>query len=643
MAYLFNRILFLFFACICTLTAQASNVSLFDIANQPLTYAKEVHEATYLTLNTAALKQAYQANQQTAVFTLPINQNRNLTLNLQQFDILAKGFNVQTGNNQKVPYQKGLYYRGTVQGETKSIVTISVFGDMVMGLITLADGSNYVLGEIEDARYSSRTDYILYNDRNLLITNNYNCETDNIPQPFYNPNDLGINPHQIDNSRALTDTVMIYFQCDYHLYQNKGSVANATNYATGLFNQVATLYANENINIAISEIYVWSSNDPYTTSSSSAALDAFQAQLNGNFNGDVAHLLSTEPSGNGGVAYLNVLCDNKYWAVGYSNINSYYSAVPTFSWTVECVTHELGHNLGSPHTQACVWGTNGNQALDNCYYTEGSCRSGPAPSNGGTIMSYCHLTSYGINLNNGFGTQPGNLIRSRVGAASCLSGTGGSNPQACTDTYESNEKRTTAKTIPKSTTISAKIGSSTDRDWFKFSITSTKDITVTLSNVAADYDMVVYKGTTQVGISENSYPYNETVFLDNATSGTYYIGVYGWNGQYNATLCYNLLASIANPLLPLDDANKTDLTSQFTVFPNPVNNMATLQLTTNNDTQAKIVLTDLSGRIVSQQTTKLYAGKNQTNIDTQTLPNGMYLVTIDYNGSRVTQKMLVQH
>ena len=142
MAYLFNRILFLFFACICTLTAQASNVSLFDIANQPLTYAKEVHEATYLTLNTAALKQAYQANQQTAVFTLPINRNRNLTLNLQQFDILAKGFNVQTGNNQKVPYQKGLYYRGTVQGETKSIVTISVFGDMVMGLITLADGSN---------------------------------------------------------------------------------------------------------------------------------------------------------------------------------------------------------------------------------------------------------------------------------------------------------------------------------------------------------------------------------------------------------------------------------------------------------------------------------------------------------------------
>ena len=32
-------------------------------------------------------------------------------------------------------------------------------------------------------------------------------------------------------------------------------------------------------------------------------------------------------------------------------------------------------------------------------------------------MSYCHLTGYGINFNNGFGTQPGNKIRAEVAAA----------------------------------------------------------------------------------------------------------------------------------------------------------------------------------------------------------------------------------
>lgn len=43
-------------------------------------------------------------------------------------------------------------------------------------------------------------------------------------------------------------------------------------------------------------------------------------------------------------------------------------------------------------------------------------------------MSYCHLTSVGINFNNGFGPQPGDLIRNRVLAASCLSSCGNPDP-----------------------------------------------------------------------------------------------------------------------------------------------------------------------------------------------------------------------
>ncbi|MBK8195225.1 MAG: fibronectin type III domain-containing protein [Lewinellaceae bacterium] len=104
-----------------------------------------------------------------------------------------------------------------------------------------------------------------------------------------------------------------------------------------------------------------------------------------------------------------------------SAINTSYQNVPVFSWTVEVVTHELGHNLGSWHTQSCNWPGG---ALDNCYPTEGGCSPGPAPANGGTIMSYCHLTNYGINFNNGFGTLPGNRIRDKVQAATCLSASG---------------------------------------------------------------------------------------------------------------------------------------------------------------------------------------------------------------------------
>src|SRR5690606_31001667 len=65
------------------------------------------------------------------------------------------------------------------------------------------------------------------------------------------------------------------------------------------------------------------------------------------------------------------------------------------------------------------WNGN-NTAIDGCYTTEGGCSNPGIPSGGGTIMSYCHLTSAGINFSLGFGTQPGNVMRNRVSASGCL-------------------------------------------------------------------------------------------------------------------------------------------------------------------------------------------------------------------------------
>ncbi len=214
---------------------------------------------------------------------------------------------------------------------------------------------------------------------------------------------------------AADKCVRVYLECDYALNQNKGGVAGATNFITAVFNNLATLYANEQITTIISQVFVWTTQDSYPTSSSSSALTTFK-NTRPTFNGDLAHLAALGGQNVGGVAWVDVLCNSSY-RYAYSNIYSSYSTVPTYSWSVQVMTHEMGHNLGSPHTQSCSWSGG---ALDNCYTTEGGCAPGPAPVNGGTIMSYCHLTSNGINFNNGFGTQPGNLIRNRVNAASCL-------------------------------------------------------------------------------------------------------------------------------------------------------------------------------------------------------------------------------
>ncbi|MEO6189163.1 MAG: GEVED domain-containing protein, partial [Saprospiraceae bacterium] len=72
---------------------------------------------------------------------------------------------------------------------------------------------------------------------------------------------------------------------------------------------------------------------------------------------------------------------------------------------------------------------------------------GPPPTNGGTIMSYCHLTGYGINFNNGFGPLPGDKIRASVVAAKCLgtSCSGGGSCGTPTGLTISNITNTSAK------------------------------------------------------------------------------------------------------------------------------------------------------------------------------------------------------
>lgn len=166
-------------------------------------------------------------------------------------------------------------------------------------------------------------------------------------------------------------------------------------------------------------------------SSPGGALDQFTEKLNGNFDGDLAHLVTLKA--NGGVAYLDVLCAG-YWRTGYSALMGSYNNVPYYSWTVEVIAHELGHNVASPHTHACSWGPNGNECIDRCGKDAGydgcwgnDVCNGPLPDDGGTIMSYCHLLGgVGINFNKGFGQEVTDLMQSRINNASCLSTCGSS-------------------------------------------------------------------------------------------------------------------------------------------------------------------------------------------------------------------------
>jgi hypothetical protein len=376
----------------------------------------DIKDAIFIEVNNSELINIRSEKKSSIKLELPLSNNEKIIFNLHTVKVVSDNFSVITGNNEKVAYTPGLYYQGTVEGSKEvSIAAWSFFENSLMGVFSF-NGENYVLGLWQDSSNTHNNIYILYKDSNVLFQRDFECSVDdNEHLPATNKSLAPENPEQL-----FTNCIKIYFECDYKMYVDKGSsTTNVSNFVTGMFNSVQAIYTAENIGMEISQIYVWTSTDPYITdTTSSTVLTKFRLTRT-TFNGNLAHLLSTRNSNLGGRAYIDVLCANTGNSHAFTNIDNTYNAYPSYSWTVYAVTHEIGHNLGSRHTHWCGW-TGG--PIDNCAPAEnGPCNAGPNPNSGGTIMSYCHQTNAGIYFTNGFGTQPGNLIRSKYNAATCLS------------------------------------------------------------------------------------------------------------------------------------------------------------------------------------------------------------------------------
>lgn len=382
-----------------------------------------------------SIQEMYKNSSAGLTLTIPIGINEKITLQLISQDINSTGnyhFGLirEEGSRIEVNDDKGLHYRGYIEGEPNSLATISIFSNgEIMGLFC-NDNGNYVLGKIK-----GRDEYIIYNSKELRLPNNPICYTDDFEHAKHSvKKDLENRPAAPAN---LCNKVSVYWEVDYAVYYNKGfDITVVQNHINGLFNQVAAVYQNEGIAIELADLYVWTVPDPYRTSSRNDALDDFRMRwnkLNDSFTGDIAMLIAGGPSNLGGVAYINVLC-YRYYAYAYTQIYGYYSNYPVFSSDVYLVAHEMGHNLGSRHTQWCGWNTGSGGtcgAIDNCYpvESEGNCSTCPSTINisvlpagwKGTIMSYCHIApDVGVNFNNGFGPLPQAVIRNAVAASSCL-------------------------------------------------------------------------------------------------------------------------------------------------------------------------------------------------------------------------------
>jgi hypothetical protein len=366
-----------------------------------------VPDATALKLNSIDLSMIVNNRPNLIQLQIPYN-GQTLKVDLFKKTIFSSDFRARTAAGESIDYSPGAYYRGIAHGENQSVAAYSFFKGSAFGLVSIPGQGNIVVSQMKGSKQ-----YVVYSDKNIKAQNPFECEVKQI-----DGNTLGENPYtnQETSREFTTNCVRIYYEIAYQPYLTNGSdVTQTMDWMTAVHNNISTLYSNDSITLALSDMMVWTTDDPYNGGPGENLSD-FRENRSA-FSGDLGHLVNYPATTS--VAYVNSLCGGYRYA--YSGVEQFYDAVPTYSWTINAMTHEMGHSLGSPHTHACFW--NGNDtAIDGCGPASGNGEGCDAsiPTNGGTIMSYCHLVSTGINLSKGFGPQVSSYLRSNIDTKQCL-------------------------------------------------------------------------------------------------------------------------------------------------------------------------------------------------------------------------------
>lgn len=222
---------------------------------------------------------------------------------------------------------------------------------------------------------------------------------------------------------VTTPNVRLAIETDHQFYQRFNDETALTNYVTGMIAAISDRFRADvqtTLSIAYLGIHTTSA-DPWSSQDSGGdaedVLLEFRAAWNGSgwpAQADLAHFLSGANLG-GGIAYLNVLCNQSFGYGVSGNLNGNinwgaWTGTPgSFTWDFVVVAHELGHNFGANHTHEYC------PPIDVCAT---NC-DGSTQCSQGTIMSYCHACGGMDNIDLHFHQQIATRMRSRV-EASCL-------------------------------------------------------------------------------------------------------------------------------------------------------------------------------------------------------------------------------
>lgn len=211
-------------------------------------------------------------------------------------------------------------------------------------------------------------------------------------------------------------------------------------------------------------------------------------------------------------------------------------------------------------------------------------------------------------------------------------------PSACVDIAEPNGSLSAATTININSTTSAQMGTATDLDFYKLTLTAAStDLQFSLSNLPANYIIQLTNSTGTVLQQNNSTGTGNKTFTRNGmTAGIYYVKISTPSGAYNTVQCYNLdvwqpgvifarNGSENNSGDMEDTGLNTDAETRIALYPNPSNGLVNVDLSEVSDV-ASIVIMDNAGRILARHDNA--PAHQRVPVDVSYLDQGVYIVQI---------------
>lgn len=340
---------------------------------------------------------------------------------VERFSVFSKNAKIEaqrSGYIKSVPLPNSVLLRGTIPSIPNSHVMLAVYSDWCTGYITvnsLGNLTRFLLSPLPRSMQGGTVGpsplMVIYDEKHGVKPDAWHCAvTDEGKVLVKKKTGQGA-------TQASYRVVEVAFETDYDMYLDHGqNLTKTTEYAEAVVASSSDIYLRDvDAVVTIKKLTVWTVNDPYTGTTSSNLLSQFRTYWRNNNNGisrDIATLLSGVNS-IGGVAYLDGMCGTNlgYSVCGLNNNITYPSTA--YVWDTDVTSHELGHNIGSPHTHSCNWAP----AIDSCYAAEGSCFAG-TKGRLGTVMSYCHLTTFGTSLE--FHPQVQTLLKSKLAGGACI-------------------------------------------------------------------------------------------------------------------------------------------------------------------------------------------------------------------------------